>query len=236
MGEYEIPAVPNIEEAYRAAHRALEGVARPGRFVPEADLQTATEVISQFPCMLEFAEQALAAELGPRITWQAPPQAEGLELAMAGVDFTDPFNSDHALTLGDDAFEVPGGEWHGSALNRAAYAYKRDAGWDFTPGKAGFWLLMLAPVEAIGSGEDGPWNYTGHLAGFVIVHDRDEDGVYETVVHIWTASAWRHRGIAQRLLSEARRRFGISEVEGPYSADGAAFLAASENVRPPAHS
>ncbi|MFC6881544.1 MULTISPECIES: GNAT family N-acetyltransferase [Actinomadura] len=75
-------------------------------------------------------------------------------------------------------------------------------------------------------GEEGPWRYTGHLAGFVILYDRDREGVYESVGHIWTAEAWQRRGIARRLLAEARSRFPIKEIEQPYTADGAAFVEA----------
>ncbi|OLM10621.1 hypothetical protein Ae505Ps2_0744c [Pseudonocardia sp. Ae505_Ps2] len=37
--------------------------------------------------------------------------------------------------------------------------------------------------------------FIGRLAGFVIAHDRDDDGEYETVAHIWTAASRRRRGI-----------------------------------------
>jgi hypothetical protein len=47
---------------------------------------------------------------------------------------------------------------------------------------------------------------------------------YESVGHIWTATAWHRRGIARRLLTEARSRFSITTVEEPYTEKGAAFL------------
>lgn len=84
---------------------------------------------------------------------------------------------------------------------------------------------MLAPVRG-GGGEDGPWDYTGHLTGFVILYDRDSDGAYESVGHIWTAAAWRRRGIARRLLADARSRFQFRIIERPYTANGAAFVEA----------
>ncbi|MBN9757864.1 GNAT family N-acetyltransferase [Pseudonocardia sp. Ae717_Ps2] len=59
--------------------------------------------------------------------------------------------------------------------------------------------------------------FNGHLTGFVVVHDRDNDGDYETVAHIWTAVAWRRRGIARRLLAEARSRFSVTAFEEPYT-------------------
>jgi len=86
----------------------------------------------------------------------------------------------------------------------AARAYRRECGWDFTPAKAGIWVFAVAPYTWLGSDEDG--TATGRLVGFLILHDRDEDGTYESLAHIWTASAWRRRGIARKMLAEARRR------------------------------
>jgi len=88
---------------------------------------------------------------------------------------------------------------------------------------------MLAPVRAV-DGEDSPWSYMGHITGFVILRDRDEDDSYESVTHIWTASAWRRRGIARRLLAKASSRFHLTVLEQPYSSGGAAFLAACGHV------
>jgi ribosomal protein S18 acetylase RimI-like enzyme len=93
----------------------------------------------------------------------------------------------------------------------------------------------LAPVAASG-GEDGLWFYDGHLAGFVVVYDRDEDDDYESTGHIWTATAWKRRGIARRLLTEARSRFPITDVETPYTDEGAAFLSACPDPNATPHS
>jgi len=60
----------------------------------------------------------------------------------------------------------------------------------------------------------------------VIVRDRDDDDCYETVAHVWTASAWRRRGIARRLLAEVKSRVQFTVIEQPDSDDGGAFLAA----------
>jgi DNA invertase Pin-like site-specific DNA recombinase len=79
------------------------------------------------------------------------------------------------------------------------------------------------PVQGVG-GEDHPWSYTEHITGFVVLSDHDEDGSYEAVSHIWTASKWRRKGIAQQLLTEAKSRFEFTEIEQPYSPDGDAFL------------
>jgi len=118
------------------------------------------------------------------------------------------------------------GTWHGSALDYAGRAYKRECGWDFPPGQEGVWLLSLAPIQCVGDDDSPWWSYTGHLTGFVVLSDRDEDESYEAVSHIWTASRWRRRGIAQRLMTNAKSRFEFTEIEQPYSTDGDAFLKA----------
>ncbi|XVV00767.1 GNAT family N-acetyltransferase [Actinosynnema sp. CA-248983] len=144
-------------------------------------------------------------------------------LIATGIDLDGDTHDFGDVQLGTDAFEDLDGRWGGSALDRAGMAYKRACGWDFAPSEAGVWLVMLAPVSGIG-GEDGQWFYNGRVVGFLIVYDRDGDGMYESVGHIWTASAWQRRGIARSLLAEARSRFPIASVEGPYTEDGTAFL------------
>ena len=59
-----------------------------------------------------------------------------------------------------------------------------------------------------------------------MIYDRDKDGTHESVGHVWTARAWRRRGIARRLLAEARERFGSDRIEGPYTEKGAALVKA----------
>ena len=190
MTDYDFPKAPEIEEAWRVAHRSLEGIAPPGfGFAREKDLLV-TEVISQFPQMVREAQIASAAQIGPLISWEGPPREKDWDLVISGIDL-DGGDPDFGLVeLSESAFEGPGGDWDGSALHRAALAYRREGHWDFAPGEAGVWLLTLAPVSAAGFG-DKPWHCTGHLAGFVILYDRDKDGSYESVGHIWTASAWR---------------------------------------------
>jgi len=226
MADYEFPEVPAIEKAFRDAYRALQGLAMPDTYAAEEDVPFISEVISQFPSMVDKAARIVAAQLGPTISWKGPRQEGSWELIVSGVDLDNDHYDFGEMELDESAFEGTDGKWHDSALDRAARAYSREARWDFAPGEAGVWLLMLAPISAAG-GDEGPWGYSGHLTGFVILHDRDEDGTYESVAHIWTAAAWRRRGIAGRLLAEAKERFSYTAVEGPYTSDGSAFLKAA---------
>jgi len=206
MSGYRRYETPEIERARQAAHRALENMATPrSAFFPEID-----------------ATHAVMSELlGPDISWQTGRRAEAWGLTMACVDFDDDRGHDFGVVVDDSAYD----EYLGNALNSAARAYRREAGWDSAPGHDGIWLLMLAPV-AFGGGDDSPWRYFGHLVGFVILYDRDNDSVYEAVGHAWTAAAWRRQGIARRLLEEARSRFRAATIEGPYTKDGAALVKA----------
>jgi ribosomal protein S18 acetylase RimI-like enzyme len=87
---------------------------------------------------------------------------------------------------------------------------------------------MLARVEAVGSQpvlnrKRRPAFLSGHLIGLAITYDQPEG-----VSHVWTARAWRRRGIASRLLDEARSRFGSDRLRGPFTSDGAALRRARE--------
>ena len=230
MGDYEFPAMPKLEEAIRVAYRALTDLVAPGSVTDEGEVSF-PEMLSQFRVLVDNVDLLAAAQLGPRVSWQAPRPGEDFELMMSGVDLDDGTYDFDDVVLNPNALEGPAGAWHDSALGVAGLVYKRACGWDFPPGEAGVWLVMLAPIGASG-GEDGPWFYSGHLVGFVVVYDRDEDGTYESVGHIWTAKAWQRRGIARRLLAQARSRFAISDVEGPYTEDGAAFLNALADPEP----
>jgi GNAT superfamily N-acetyltransferase len=222
MGDYQFPRTPKLEEAFRIAYRALTALVPPNSVTSEEE-SSFVEMLSQFRILVDRADLAVAAQLGPRISWRAPRPAGDWELVVSGVDLDEGAYGFGDVVLGNDAFEGPAKAWHGSALNRAALVYKRACGWDHPPGEAGVWLMMLAPVAASG-GEDGLWFYDGHLTGFVVVYDRDRNGIYESVGHIWTATAWQRRGIARRLLTEAKSRFPITDVERPYTDAGDAFL------------
>jgi hypothetical protein len=133
------------------------------------------------------------------------------------------------VKIGRSVVEGPERDWEGSALERAARAYRRACGWDFAPDESGIWLLALAPVSGSGP-DDGPWSYQGSLVGFIILYDRNGDGSYEAVGHLWTAATWRRRGAAPRLLAEARSLHQITTIEEPYTRDGAAFLGIIRNL------
>lgn len=226
--DYWYPEVSQeIATAYRTAHRALEKII-PGEgygFIPEKDLSDAIEVLSQFPAIVEMAQNVVNAYLGPRIAWTATSTDGKFELTVAGIDLDDPGGSgDFAVKLAASAYEGDSGTWSDSSLDLAASVYRSEAGWDFAPGEAGTWLLMLAPESVVGA--SGEWSYCGRLAGFVILYDRDDDGKCDSVGHMWTAHAWRRRGIARQLLQEAKSRFGYERVEGPLTGGSAALLKA----------
>ena len=182
-----------------------------------------SELVADLRSLVDSMEVVTAAKLGALMSWKSPREMDW-EPIVAGIDFG-PGGYDFGVTPGEDATEGPYGDWTGSALNNAALAYKRQCGWDFAPGQAGVWLVMLAPVSGVGGDSEEPWSYSGHLTGFVILYDRDEDGTYESVGHIWTASAWQRQGIARHLLDEARQRFGDGLVfEQPYTDAGAALI------------
>jgi hypothetical protein len=135
-----------------------------------------------------------AAQLGPLVSWETLDFQPGeWHLVTAVVDLDQDVTEPGPVTVGRDATQGPHGGWFGSALDLAGRAYKRAAGWDFSPGEAGKWLLMLAPVEGWSGSDEDLWSFTGHLAGFVVLNDHDDDGNYETVAHVWTAAAWRHQ-------------------------------------------
>jgi GNAT superfamily N-acetyltransferase len=223
MTDYDFPEVPEIEDTYRAAYRTLGKLVPAKRMHVREENLALTELISHFRFVVDEAEMTVAAQIGPLVSWSGPRKESDWDLIVSGLDLADCGERDFGeVTLSDSTYEGPDGGWTGSPLDRAARAYRREAEWDFAPDESGIWLLMLAPTSACGG--DETWYYNGHIVGFVILHDRDGDDLFESVAHIWTAAAWRRRGIARRLMAEARSRFSFTEVEGPYTKSGAAFL------------
>jgi GNAT superfamily N-acetyltransferase len=232
MSDLEYPDVPAIDAAYRTAYHALADIAL-SRQDPAENLAT-SEVVDEFDHIARQAKLRAALELGPLVSWEGPrPLNDELTLVMAIADLDTAEHQLNDIALSQGAFEGPDGQWQGGSLHLAAHAYKRQAGWDFTPGEAGIWLLMLAPIRCSGAPSSAdPWWYRGHITSFAILYDRDEDGTYESVGHVWTASAWQRRGIARRLLGEARSRFQFTAFEQPFTSDGTAFLTASGYLSP----
>lgn len=227
MADFQIPQVPDVEDAFRKAHKALEGIVPETQAEPEEG-RSLSEVIRGFELTLRAAQMTAAAQLGPLVSWETSDFRPGQwHLVTAVVDLDRDVAEPGPVTVGRDATEGPHGGWFGSALDLAGRAYKRDAGWDFSPGEAGKWLITLAPVEGWSGSEEDLWSFTGHLVAFVVLNDHDDDGRYETVAHVWTAAAWRRQGIAQRLLAEANTRYGFTVIEEPYSDDGLALLTAT---------
>jgi hypothetical protein len=161
MTDYEFPRAPEIEKAYRTAYKALAALVPPHTVTPEGESDL-PEVLSQFQLLVDKAEFVTAGQLGPPVSWRAPRWDGDWELVMSGIDLDHCAHEFGDVQLTTDTFEGPNGDWHGSALDRAGLVYKRACGWDFPPGEAGVWLVMLAPVSASG-GEDGPWFYNGRL-------------------------------------------------------------------------
>lgn len=130
MSDYEFPSTPKLEEAYRTAYRALAGLVPPNAVIPEKE-SSFPEVLSHFRILVDKAELAADAQLGPCISWQAPAPDGDWDLVIAGIDLDEGANDFGDVVLGSDAFEGPANTWHGSALSRAGLVYKRACGWDF---------------------------------------------------------------------------------------------------------
>src|SRR5487761_432295 len=135
MSGFEFPEAPEIETAYRTAYEALRAIASRPSIDPGHDL-TVSELIRQFGRVTEEAELTVAAQIGPLVSWRGPmPQRGTLEPVSAVVDLDGGDYSSDDVRLGQDAYEGIDGTWHGSALDHAGRAYKRECGWDFPPGR-----------------------------------------------------------------------------------------------------
>lgn len=105
-------------------------------------------------------------------------------------------------------------DWEHSAPALAARGYRRESRWDHSPGEAGIWLLCVMPYESMGA------SWIGRLVAFAIIHDRDMDGEYESLAHLWTACSCRRRGLGGWLMREAQARFPLNEVGPRVTDDG----------------
>jgi GNAT superfamily N-acetyltransferase len=173
-------------------------------------------LVEELEYLVSQALDNAAAEIGPTIRWTDPyPHDDTWATVIQQIDLDGYTDDDPAGASHID-------DWEGSALARAARAYRRECRWDFSPDEAGIWLIAVAPYSSIG-GSQGT-TYSGTLTGFAIIHDRDRDGEYESLAHLWTARAWRRRGVAADLVRQARERFPVSQVEGPATQAGRLML------------
>ncbi len=212
-----------LEANMRAAYQALRALI-PHDYLLGPDDADLPGIISELPDVLRLVQDRCAAELGAPISWTGPWPHEDWAPLDLQVDFDDGDLDSPGITFRD--LDRPVGEWSQTAFAQAARAYKRECGWDFAPGEAGIWLLRVAPYSASGDGDAADAFVGGHLIGFAIVHDRDEDGEYESLAHLWTATGWRRRGVAAELVRRAREQFPIKTVEEPVTDRGAVLLSA----------
>lgn len=171
------------------------------------------EYLMFFNAMVASLRDEYDKLLGPRIDVEAPQGTE-LNYVIEAFDFTDRSSA--------GPIKLPGYlEWDDSAFARAALQYKRECHWDFAPGEAGIWISYIVLTGAVNE------CFSGNLAGFVILYDRDKDGKYETVAHIWTAELARRKGIARQLLARAKRDFPVERLEAPWTDSGSALIKAA---------
>lgn len=207
----------SLDAGFRAAHRALLALAPVNTFAAQGDPYLPV-IIEELEDLVRLARDNAAASIGPTIRWvrqhspDDPWALDTLQVDLDGYSDGDPLNGVHI------------GEWEESALALAGRAYRRECGWDFSPDEAGIWLLCVAPYSSVGGDVWTSW--TGTLTGFAILHDRDENGDYESLAHLWTAGTWRRRGVGVGLIRRARDRFSVGKVEGPVTEQGQLLLRA----------
>lgn len=206
-----------LDADFRAAHQALRALAAPGT-VTGADDALLPDIVDELEDLVRFARDTAAADLGPTHSWVGEPSPDGqwapviLQLDLDAYAQDDPRGGSHNVV------------WEDSAMALAARAYRRECHWDHSPGDAGIWLLSVAPFSSMGLAGKTTWR--GTLAGFAILYDRDGDGRYETLAHMWTASGWRRRGIGSSLVQTAKARFALQQADGPITDVGRLLLRA----------
>jgi ribosomal protein S18 acetylase RimI-like enzyme len=164
------------------------------------------------------------ATFGPRLDLVGDDQVslgEGYMLAFCFDENDEEMERGQRLHL-PKYFGEESADWENSGFNRAARSYQRECGWDFPPGESGVWLAYCLPTDGCGGKDE--LNYGANLAGFLVLHDRDEDGNYESLAHVWTAKAVRNKNIGKMLVTEARRRFPVRQVEWPVTKLGTALF------------
>lgn len=209
-----------LDAGFRAAHQALRMLAPSSAHVSAEDGYLPI-LVEELEDLVRLARDTAAASIGPTFRWPDSRQPDDTwPPVIMQIDLDDYSDNDPPDVSNID-------DWENSALALAGRAYRRDCRWDFSPDESGIWLLFVAPYSAIGGGDRFSWS--GTVAGFLILHDRDNDGEYESLAHLWTASSWRRRGVAARLVREALERFPVSHLEGPVTDEGWLLL---ENAAP----
>ena len=205
-----------LEGPIRDAYRALRAIV-PSVYLTAPEDDALPIIVDELDTVYRMVQEAIDAERGPRMTWLGDFDEEarpGSAVFVVDID-----TGTHSDPVGAECLvEWSSGDWRESALARAAKAYQRECRWDVPPGEDGVWVVAVSPYRWI----EGA--FYGNLVGFVVVHDRDDDGEYESIAHIWTATAWRRRGIADQLIRTTRDLLPINAVEEPITSSGQALL------------
>lgn len=206
-----------LDGPIRETHRALRALVPSANITAEAD-EFLAHVVDDLDTLYRLANEAIVAERGPRMSWPGD-LADGEDFPpfiVMSVDMDEGSLSDPAGA--DCLARWSAADWKTTAPAQAALAYKRETRWDTPPDQAGVWIIVASPYG---------WScdtFRGNLVGFAVFHDRDDDGAYESLAHIWTAAAWRRRGIGGRLIRAARDLMPIRSVEEPITSNGQSLL------------
>lgn len=186
-----------LDGPIREAHRALRAIA-PSTTMTTEDNEYLAHVVDDLDMLYRLADEAINAERGPRMSWPGDigdgedfPRLVIMTVDMEEGTLSDPAGVDCLTRWSSD-------DWTDTAPAKAAMAYKRETRWDTPPDQAGVWIIAASPYG---------WScdtFRGNLVGFAVLHDRDGDGAYESLAHIWTAAAWRRRGIGDRRSTDPR--------------------------------
>jgi GNAT superfamily N-acetyltransferase len=217
---------PRDRSAYeadlRAVYEALQRISLGQAYERAASSLQMYELVADVDRKLDDALEVVDAELGPVVSWRSGPAPASYDwrIEVLQVDFDE--GVQELPEAGWDGLPM---SWEDTGFWRAAVAYRRECRWDHSPDAAGVWVIAVAPLSNVPDGDEAIW--AGNLIGFIVVHDRDGDGEYESIAHMWTAGGWRGRGVATAMLQHARDQFPIRSVEAPYTEAGAGLLASA---------
>ena len=172
--------------------------------------------------VMKLVEHAYCEEYGPLAHWEAP-WAEGM---WDRPDIRVWVFEENVECEDDEIWPYDDKEWRESSLGLASRAYRQECGWDFAPGESGAWAVAYLASSWVGGSDRKDGWCSGNLAGFAVLHDRDEDDEIESLAHLWTARQYRRQGIARAILKRAQERFSLRHVEQPLTDDGEALLRA----------